>query len=133
MIFPYLYTRGISGLRKRTKPSWKKLLQKDQQTDNNNKNNRFRDKLLSKLQTFLKNHVHAIHLAVFYFYGAYYSLSKRATGIRYVIYELHSFLEMRLIFLIYNVNLFFVVFRYLQDNWDPMNNVSDMRSLDFYL
>ncbi|CAI2189345.1 15419_t:CDS:2, partial [Funneliformis geosporum] len=34
--------------------------------------------------TFLKNHVHAIHLAIFYFYGAYYSLSKRVTGIRYI-------------------------------------------------
>ncbi len=87
MIIPYLYTRGVSGLRKHTKPSWKKLLQKNQQTDNNNNNNRLRDfihKLLPKLQTFLKNHIHAIHLAIFYFYGAYYNLSKRATGIRYV-------------------------------------------------
>ena len=86
MIIPYLYTRGISELRKRTKPSWKKSLQRNQQAYNM-KYDRLREsihRLLPKLQTFLKNHVHAIHLAIFYFYGAYYNLSKRATGIRYV-------------------------------------------------
>ncbi|CAG8474681.1 9245_t:CDS:2 [Funneliformis caledonium] len=90
VILPYLYTRGISELRKRTKPSRKKLLQKGKQLEDNSSNDsntKYFDliyKLLPKLQTFLKNHVHAIHLAIFYFYGAYYSLSKRVTGIRYI-------------------------------------------------
>jgi peroxin-10 len=86
VIFPYLYTRGISELRKRTKPSWKKSLQNNQR-NHNTKYDRLRDsihRLLPKLQTLLKNHAHSVHIAIFYFYGAYYCLSKRVTGIRYV-------------------------------------------------
>jgi peroxin-10 len=39
---------------------------------------------LPTLQTFFKTHGHSIHLAVFYFFGTYYSFSKRVTGIRYI-------------------------------------------------
>ncbi|GES74066.1 peroxisome biosynthesis protein [Rhizophagus clarus] len=86
IIFPYLYTRGISELRKRTKPSWKKSRTQQIQI-RNTKYDRLREsiyRLLPKLQTLLKGHVHSIHLAIFYFYGAYYCISKRATGIRYI-------------------------------------------------
>ncbi|RIA93300.1 Pex12 amino terminal region-domain-containing protein [Glomus cerebriforme] len=76
VILPYLYTRGISELRRRTKPRKK-------QTHNDQSRGPIHN-LLPKLQTFLKNHVHAIHLSIFYFYGAYYCLSMRATGIRYI-------------------------------------------------
>ncbi|CAG8435867.1 hypothetical protein RhiirA5_415854 [Rhizophagus irregularis] len=77
---------SISELRKRTKPSWKKSLQRTQQI-HNTKYDRLRDsiyRLLPKLQILLKNNVHSVHLAIFYFYGAYYFISKRATGIRYI-------------------------------------------------
>lgn len=39
---------------------------------------------LPTLQNFFKTHGHSAHLAVFYFFGAYYSFSKRVTGIRYI-------------------------------------------------
>ncbi|RGB34827.1 Pex12 amino terminal region-domain-containing protein [Rhizophagus diaphanus] len=77
---------SISELRKRTKPSWKESLQRTQQI-HNTKYDRLRDsiyRLLPKLQILLKNNVHSVHLAIFYFYGAYYFISKRATGIRYI-------------------------------------------------
>jgi peroxin-10 len=133
VILPYLYTRGISELRKRTKPSWKKSLQKNQQIYNT-KYDRLRDsihQLLPKLQTFLKNHVNAIHLAIFYFFGAYYSLSKRAVGIRYVRMK-YTFKGKMYFSNVISVNLLACQYRYLQDNLDLMNNVLDMKFLDFY-
>lgn len=39
---------------------------------------------LPTFQNFFKTHGHSAHLAVFYFFGAYYSFSKRVTGIRYI-------------------------------------------------
>ncbi|KAG0225618.1 peroxisome biogenesis factor 10 [Mortierella sp. GBA43] len=42
------------------------------------------DNWLPTLQTFFSTHGHSAHLAIFYFVGAYYSFSKRITGIRYI-------------------------------------------------
>lgn len=39
---------------------------------------------LSSIQEFIVKNVKPIHLAIFYFFGAYYSFSKRLTGIRYI-------------------------------------------------
>jgi peroxin-10 len=39
---------------------------------------------LPTLKTFFSTHGHSAHLAIFYFFGAYYSFSKRITGIRYI-------------------------------------------------
>lgn len=39
---------------------------------------------LETIQDFFKKYVHMGHLALFYFVGSYYNISKRITGIRYV-------------------------------------------------
>lgn len=39
---------------------------------------------LSQIQDFVVKNVRPVHLAIFYFFGAYYNFSKRLTGIRYV-------------------------------------------------
>ncbi|RIB19083.1 Pex12 amino terminal region-domain-containing protein [Gigaspora rosea] len=74
-VFPYLYTRGVIKLRRHSRPS---------QDNISDKLREFIHTLLAIIPSFLKNNIHALHLAIFYFYGAYYSLSKRAAGIRYI-------------------------------------------------
>lgn len=67
-LLPYLYTKSVVEL--------KKSARQDQQ----------KEKWvgwLTRIQQILK-HIKPIHLAIFYFFGAYYNLSKRLTGIRYV-------------------------------------------------
>ncbi|KAI7894364.1 Pex12 amino terminal region-domain-containing protein [Mucor mucedo] len=79
-VLPYVYTRGISQL-KRNSPQHITLENKQG--------------LKHSVQQFIKTHIHAIqeffvknvrpvHLAIFYFFGAYYNFSKRFTGIRYI-------------------------------------------------
>ncbi|KAG9292035.1 hypothetical protein G9A89_017934 [Geosiphon pyriformis] len=85
-IFPYFYTRGTAEIRKRTKPSWREQFQVETGGDTKYKT-RFREflhKYLPKIQLFFTNHIHPFHLAIFYFFGAYYGFSKRLTGIRYI-------------------------------------------------
>ncbi|KAI8078993.1 Pex12 amino terminal region-domain-containing protein [Gilbertella persicaria] len=67
-LLPYIYTRSLSEFKKRshhnlTESRWHHL---------------------NNVQAFFTKHVRPIHLAVFYFFGAYYHFSKRFTGIRYI-------------------------------------------------
>ncbi|KAG0314066.1 peroxisome biogenesis factor 10 [Dissophora globulifera] len=102
VLVPYLYSKGAQELRRRTQPQ-------QQQHPRHHQAGRHRlDATLSEaepkkepsaamikirtmvhnwlptLQAFFKSHGHSAHLAIFYFVGAYYSFSKRITGIRYI-------------------------------------------------
>ncbi|KAK4160927.1 Pex12 amino terminal region-domain-containing protein [Cladorrhinum sp. PSN259] len=94
ILAPYLYSRlapGIrSNLRKRISSRLASLTRdgKDETRDRKGKLS-LEYRVLRYLLTHLSSltsgsHVHAITLAVFYFTGAYYSLSKRLFGLRYV-------------------------------------------------
>ncbi|KAG0266690.1 hypothetical protein DFQ27_009545 [Actinomortierella ambigua] len=100
VLMPYLYSKGSQELRRRTRPQPQHQQRRFGQThldatlhDQGAKpaTPAWRQKLkktihdwLPSVQTFLKTHGHSAHLAIFYFFGAYYSLSKRVTGIRYI-------------------------------------------------
>ncbi|KAH7059700.1 Pex12 amino terminal region-domain-containing protein [Linnemannia elongata] len=100
VLVPYLYSKGAQELRRRTKPQ-------QPQRHNHHQGHRldaalsdaepkkepsaamiklktFVHNWLPTFQNFFKTHGHSAHLAVFYFFGAYYSFSKRVTGIRYI-------------------------------------------------
>ncbi|KAI9012513.1 Pex12 amino terminal region-domain-containing protein [Phycomyces nitens] len=77
-ILPYLYQRTVTHLKKqkrRGQPKedrpWKQHLA------------RMVEHIPSLQEIFSKN-IQPLHLALFYFFGAYYSFSKRLTGIRYI-------------------------------------------------
>ncbi|KAG0225761.1 hypothetical protein BGW42_004106 [Actinomortierella wolfii] len=96
VLVPYLYSKGSQELRRRTRPQQHQRrpghLDATLTTQGTKPNTpAWRQKLkqtihdwLPSVQTFLKTHGHSIHLAIFYFFGAYYSFSKRVTGIRYI-------------------------------------------------
>ncbi|CAG8568190.1 5323_t:CDS:2 [Ambispora gerdemannii] len=85
VILPYLYNRGTVELRRLTKPTWREMAdEKIGKTSNRTTLRKFVHKLLPKIQQFFTTHVHTFHLAIFYFFGAYYGFSKRITGIRYI-------------------------------------------------
>ncbi|KAI8375720.1 Pex12 amino terminal region-domain-containing protein [Choanephora cucurbitarum] len=73
-LLPYIYTRTIAELKKRSrqgqveKSRWLQLIKLH----------------IQSVQEFFVKHVRPAHLALFYFFGAYYSFSKRWTGIRYI-------------------------------------------------
>ncbi|KAF9945927.1 peroxisome biogenesis factor 10 [Mortierella alpina] len=98
VLVPYIYSKGAQELRRRTRP---------QQPQRSSPAHRLDASLsdvepkkepsaalirvknavhnwLPTFQTFFRTHGHSAHLAVFYFFGAYYSFSKRVTGIRYI-------------------------------------------------
>ncbi|KAK3827277.1 MAG: Pex12 amino terminal region-domain-containing protein [Linnemannia elongata] len=100
VLVPYIYSKGAQELRRRTKPQ-------PPQRHNHHQGHRldatlsnaepkkepspaviklktFVHNWLPTFQNFFKTHGHSAHLAVFYFFGAYYSFSKRVTGIRYI-------------------------------------------------
>lgn len=77
-ILPYAYTRSIAEIKKnnsRREPKEEGTLNSVQQFIKAN---------VSMIQDFFMKNVRPVHLAIFYFFGAYYNFSKRFTGIRYV-------------------------------------------------
>lgn len=100
MLIPYIYSKGSQELRRRTKPQSAQrphqhaghrldaTLSEEQPPKEPSpaliKAKAFIHNWLPTLQNFFQSHGHSAHLAVFYFFGAYYSFSKRVTGIRYI-------------------------------------------------
>ncbi|KAF9353248.1 peroxisome biogenesis factor 10 [Mortierella sp. NVP85] len=103
VLVPYLYSKGTQEWRRRSRLSTQQQQQQQQQrqrlldaslagTEHERKEpSEWMTKLkgavhnwLPTLQTFFSTHGHSAHLAIFYFFGAYYSFSKRITGIRYI-------------------------------------------------
>lgn len=80
-VLPYIYTRSVSEMKKRSRrqidPESKPSSIKENVTQ-------FLKSNLSHIQDFFVKNVKPVHLAIFYFFGAYYNFSKRFTGIRYV-------------------------------------------------
>lgn len=82
-LLPYIYTRSVTELKKQRRnhnnndvdirsKSWKEIA------------GDFVRRWLPPIQEFFIKNVRPVHLAIFYFVGAYYNFSKRLTGIRYV-------------------------------------------------
>ena len=71
-LLPYIYSKGITELKKRSR----------HEEEGSRKEKAIQ--LLSKLHEIASKYIQPIHLAIFYFIGAYYNFSKRMTGIRYV-------------------------------------------------
>ncbi|KAI1314650.1 peroxisome biogenesis factor 10 [Mortierella claussenii] len=102
VLVPYIYSKGAQELRRRTRPQPQNQRQQHHhqgyrldatlsEAEPKNEPSAAMIKLktvvhnwLPTLQNFFKTHGHSAHLAVFYFFGAYYSFSKRITGIRYI-------------------------------------------------
>lgn len=81
---PYIYTRGAAELKKRARQQQQPLdIDKPSQTLQQ-RTLGFLKQHLSQIQDFVVKNVRPVHLAIFYFFGAYYNFSKRLTGIRYV-------------------------------------------------
>jgi peroxin-10 len=79
-ILPYLYTRGVAEFKKRARHQSNNA----PATTTKEKASQFLKSHLTSIQDFFVKNVQPVHLAIFYFFGAYYSFSKRFTGIRYV-------------------------------------------------
>ncbi|CAG8549054.1 10043_t:CDS:2, partial [Acaulospora morrowiae] len=78
VIFPYFYTKGINKIRRNARSVPKVDYQvQDNPSNEHVKLREFVRNSVTKIQSFFKNHFHTLHLAIFYFYGAYYDLSKR--------------------------------------------------------
>ncbi|RUS18421.1 hypothetical protein BC937DRAFT_88791 [Endogone sp. FLAS-F59071] len=82
VLLPYIYIRGVSELRKRARQQSRDVIAT--QESSMRYPGRVLSKLVPKIHDFVGSNIHSVHLAIFYFYGAYYSLSKRATGIRHI-------------------------------------------------
>ncbi|KAG0370227.1 peroxisome biogenesis factor 10 [Gamsiella multidivaricata] len=99
VLVPYLYSKGAQELRRRTRSQPQQqqrhtghrldatLSETEPKKEPSASMIKFKAAVhnwLPTLQNFFKTHGHSAHLAVFYFFGAYYSFSKRITGIRYI-------------------------------------------------
>lgn len=82
VLLPYFYGRGFMEFRKRNRQQARERKQSDNKLLNSLQT--FAAKHMENIQDFFKKYVHMGHLAIFYFVGSYYSMSKRITGIRYV-------------------------------------------------
>ncbi|CAM0137759.1 unnamed protein product [Umbelopsis sp. WA50703] len=82
VLLPYLYTRGFLEFRKRNRQQARQRKESDNKLVNSLQT--FAAKHLETIQDFFKKYVHMGHLAIFYFVGSYYNISKRITGIRYI-------------------------------------------------
>ncbi|CAO3610793.1 unnamed protein product [Cunninghamella echinulata] len=93
-LLPYIYTRGIAEIKKQGQ---RRSLYQQQQRHNEDdvdidtttmslkeRVQPFVKNVLPNIQEFLVKNVKPLHLAIFYFFGAYYNFSKRLTGIRYL-------------------------------------------------
>ncbi|KAF9175035.1 peroxisome biogenesis factor 10 [Mortierella sp. AD011] len=99
VLVPYIYSKGAQELRKRTRPQQQQqhrhaghrldaaLTESEPKKEPSAAMIKLKTAVhnwLPILQNFFKTHGHSAHLAIFYFAGAYYSFSKRVTGIRYI-------------------------------------------------
>ncbi|KAF9916924.1 peroxisome biogenesis factor 10 [Lobosporangium transversale] len=104
VLIPYIYSKGTQELRRRTRPQQQQHHQRhvvghrldatlpdsselEKKKEPSAMMTRLKTVLhdwLPTLQNLFKTHGYSAHLAVFYFFGAYYSFSKRITGIRYI-------------------------------------------------
>ncbi|KAF9927519.1 peroxisome biogenesis factor 10 [Linnemannia zychae] len=99
VLIPYIYSKGSQELRRRARPlptqqhhhrghrldaTLSDAEPKKEPSAAMIKFKTFIHNWLPTLQNFFKTHGHSAHLAIFYFFGAYYSFSKRVTGIRYI-------------------------------------------------
>ncbi|KAF9979798.1 peroxisome biogenesis factor 10 [Modicella reniformis] len=106
VLVPFIYSKGSQELRRRSRmqpqhrqrilvetslPEEEEEEGEEQQHKSKKRPSEFITKLKTKVltwlptsQQFLRTHGHSAHLAIFYFFGAYYSFSKRITGIRYI-------------------------------------------------
>ncbi|CAO3661344.1 unnamed protein product [Umbelopsis ramanniana] len=82
VLLPYIYTRGFSEFRKRNRQQPRNKKEPENKLQAYTK--AFLTNHLETIQEFFKKYVHMGHLALFYFVGSYYSISKRITGIRYI-------------------------------------------------
>ncbi|KAI8083166.1 Pex12 amino terminal region-domain-containing protein [Halteromyces radiatus] len=90
-LLPYIYTRGITEIKKQGQ---QRRLRPGHQREEGNveldtipmkkRIQQFVQNTLPTLQEFVLKNVRPMHLAIFYFFGAYYNFSKRLTGIRYL-------------------------------------------------
>lgn len=86
-VLPYIYTRGAAELKKRGRAQQQQQQHLDIDKPAQSLQQRtlgFLKQHLSQIQDFVVKNVRPVHLAIFYFFGAYYNFSKRLTGIRYV-------------------------------------------------
>lgn len=86
VLLPYIFSRILPKLRARLRARFETRLAALQR-QHKAKSLEYRAKryLLTHLSNITSGtHIHAVVLATFYFTGAYYSLSKRLTGLRYV-------------------------------------------------
>jgi peroxin-10 len=84
-VLPYLYTRSLTEFKKRTRHiSEDDIEHVDKQISIKEKITLFLKSNLNAIQDLVLKNVKPVHLAIFYFFGAYYNFSKRFTGIRYV-------------------------------------------------
>ncbi|KAI9473819.1 MAG: Pex12 amino terminal region-domain-containing protein [Benjaminiella poitrasii] len=81
-LLPYIYNRSVVEMKKRARMSNVEHVEKD---------STLKEKILRAFKTHINQiqeifikHVRPVHLAIFYFFGAYYNFSKRLTGIRYI-------------------------------------------------
>ncbi|KAI8385049.1 Pex12 amino terminal region-domain-containing protein [Radiomyces spectabilis] len=81
-LLPYIYVRGIADLKKRQRHRGHQTSQSSSTWRDRVGN--FVQKQLPIIQEFFIQNVKPVHLAIFYFVGAYYNFSKRVTGIRYI-------------------------------------------------
>ncbi|KAI8984639.1 Pex12 amino terminal region-domain-containing protein [Mycotypha africana] len=86
-LLPYIYTRSIAEIKKRSRQQQ----QQQQHVVDPAKTFSVRQRVtqfvrthMNSIQEFFVKNVRPVHLAIFYFFGAYYSFSKRFTGIRYI-------------------------------------------------
>lgn len=82
-VLPYVYTRGVSEMKKRSRRSTINI-EEAKQPSLKERVTQFVKANISFIQDFFLKNVKPVHLAIFYFFGAYYNFSKRFTGIRYV-------------------------------------------------
>ncbi|KAI8047897.1 Pex12 amino terminal region-domain-containing protein [Thamnidium elegans] len=79
-VLPYIYTRSVSQLKKQSRQPSVQLEPKGLK----HSVIQFVKTHITMIQEFFVKNVRPVHLAIFYFFGAYYSFSKRFTGIRYI-------------------------------------------------
>ncbi|ORZ25953.1 Pex12 amino terminal region-domain-containing protein [Absidia repens] len=97
-LLPYVYTRGVTEIKKQGQQQRTlrgRLQQQQQQLQETvelegthptlkDRLQHFVQNTLPPIQEFVLKNIRPVHLAVFYFFGAYYNFSKRLTGIRYL-------------------------------------------------
>ena len=84
-ILPYIYTRGVSEMKKRSRRTSLEVELKEPSLKESV--TQFIKTNINSIQNFFVQHVRPVHLAIFYFFGAYYNFAKRWTGIRYVSFK----------------------------------------------